>query len=64
LPFSAQPSSPERVWALALAKRFLGAGLATARFTAFPRADLEALRALGCVVAFRFRASLFSSLEP
>jgi len=40
---------------LAPAKRFLGVGLATARFTDLPRTDLEALRVLRCVVAFRFR---------
>jgi hypothetical protein len=41
---------------LALAKRFLGAALATMRFAGLPRADLEGLRALRRAVGFAFRA--------
>ena len=44
---------------LTSANRFLGVGLATARLTALRREDLEVLRALRCVVAFRFRTALF-----
>ena len=40
---------------LALAKRFLGAALATVRFAGLPRADLEGLRALRRAVDFPFR---------
>jgi hypothetical protein len=40
---------------LALAKRFLGIGLATVRFAAFPRADVAALRALPRAVDFPLR---------
>jgi hypothetical protein len=40
---------------LALAKRFLGVALATVRFTALLRADLEGLRALRRAVGFPFR---------
>jgi len=40
---------------LALAEGFLGVGFATVRFTAFARADFEALRVLPRAVDFPFR---------
>jgi hypothetical protein len=41
---------------LALAKDFAGVGLALVRFAAFPRTDLEALRALPRAADFPLRA--------
>jgi hypothetical protein len=41
----------------ALAKRFLGATLATMRFAGLARADLEGLRALRRVIDFPFRTA-------
>jgi hypothetical protein len=41
---------------LALDKDFLGFGLATVRFAAFPRADLKVLRALPRAADFPLRA--------
>lgn len=52
--FRASFFAPVRL-GLALAKRFLGIGLAAVRFAAFPRADLEALRALPRAADFPLR---------